>query len=356
MTFSLSRSEAKLTRHSRVKLRCINLNDDQNYWDSFWGVNWSEAKVALMLRQAVSCGFNCVKVYFDGVTSGPYGGNGYLYGAGYPAWSVLALRAAWFVQQCRSLGLRIYLSMNQAVDFVGSTTAITVANITGQMAYLKFFRNLAADILVAVDLCNEMNSGIRDNVWKVSPHFGTATPTAAMVDMTSLTRAARATVPDIPLTASVYIGSAKGVKASYVENEWLDLQYTLGLDFHDYHPYYDFDDDGLKPTADDVVKLESRAKFIGRHMIGECGCARDTVDRLPTVSELAWLKGMGDHCASRNSFGANYFSISGYYEGTVQARSVYGPPDGYGFGLLDANLENPRRNIVDAVSRWPART
>jgi hypothetical protein len=345
---SLNPNGLWLTRSSNRKIRCVNLNDANNYWTTFWGDNWNQADIVTQLAYYAARGVNTVKVYCDGMTPLQPTGNGLPTNTVYPADSVLVPRIQWFLQQCRVYGMGVYLAMNQSIEFANSgVLATTMANLAIQKKYLSWWLLYGSDVVVALDGCNEMNRGVP--AWSLpnGQNYGTVATAAAIADMSLLNTMIRSTVP-WPVTFSVYIKSRTTYGGGH---QWLDLQYNLGCDFHDYHPYYDFPDPstGLVPLSSDLVPLENRGKFIGRHLMGECGTGRDGVSEgsgapFPTGWRVKFCNGLGDQAARQASFGANYFMSRPYNNGKNPSA----------FGIFDATLSNPDSATMASISRWPA--
>ena len=169
--------------------------------------------------------------------------------------------------------------------------------------------------------------------------------------MANLKSAVAIAAPNTPLTASVYLSD----KNSFTVNGWFDLQYSLGLDFHDYHPYYSFN--GTLPAASDGAAIEARPKFIGRHLIGECGYGLDATTGKAAGTQTAFVAGMGATAQRGASLGSNYFSQSSYYAGSsTQASSTIRKPtdaDPYGYGLFATDLSLTNAAIVSGLKSWP---
>ena len=342
---SLLPQGVRLSRASRTKVRALNLNDANNFWDTFWSTSWSAAKLATMLSATKAAGYNTVKIYCDGLPSVGAGGNVANAGVGYPPDAVLLPRLQGFFALCRANGLRIYLAMNQGIEFQASTAAQTNANLATEAKVLGWFRDYAADLVVAVDLCNEANGSTGGGkVWGTSPTYGTAINAAAKAGLASLVQMGRAACP-FPLTFSVFIGS-DGAMAS---NDWFDAQYDLGCDFHDYHPYKDFSSNNY-PKLSDVASLKGRTKYLGRHMIGECGTGHaggtDGVTR-PAGWQTFWAGQMSACAADKDSFGAVWFMAVPYDNGGSAGLT---PSD---YNAFDAAYASPVPDVIAGTRLWP---
>ena len=74
---SLLAAGPRLVASTTIKMFCLNLQDNQNYWDSVLGGKLEPREPGRHLGEDEGAwALNSVKVYFDGLTSGYFGGNG----------------------------------------------------------------------------------------------------------------------------------------------------------------------------------------------------------------------------------------------------------------------------------------
>ena len=165
-----------------------------------------------------------------------------------------------------------------------------------------------------------------------SPNYGSVINATAETGLTALMQMGRAACP-FPLTFSVFIGS----DAAMTTNCRLDAQYDLGCDFHDYHPQKDLTSNNYARLSD-VAALKARPKYIGQHLIGECGTGcSSTVDNTarPAGWQAFWTARMGACAADAHSFGAVWFMAVPYDNGGPVGQT---PSD---YNVFDATYSNP---------------
>lgn len=365
---SIRAVSAALRAPSPRKLRCLNLNSDTNFWSDFWGVKWSQAEVTKMLDFAVDARFNAVKIYSDGQRPLQPTGRGLVLTNDYPSDTIMQQRIQWVAEQCRLRGLSIYLAQNQSSEFAqvpgtdGTDPAVWTQAYRIELCrkHLQWWMTYAEDLVALVDLNNEIN-GSHGGGARWGANYSNNNPNSqAYTDLGALMAMGRETVK-CPITLSVFMQSAD----HYVNNGWFDLQYDLGCDYHDYHPYHDFYTNVL-PSIANVQALRSRAKYIGKHMIGECGCAEDgTPNQAGAVGggypgyQEAFARGMGGCAQTSDSYGANWWMARPYYDGSSNTYTGSTGMTGPGisvFGLLNASLDLVRPLTVAAIqASWPAK-
>ncbi len=296
MKYSARAFGSRLVKSATVKLKCINIVPDsystQANWAGLW-TTYSAAQMSARLALCNSIGANAVKISCSG-TPDPGG-------ASYPASSTLFANIESFCQLCRSYGFKIYFNINDGpTTFTGSAGNDVEANVAQNMLVLAWWFTVASDLIVAIDVCNEVNFN-QPSTWLNASQMES--------DLNYLLEQTRATAPQIPVTFSVYMAS----KTGFAGNALLELQSTLNCDFHDYHPYNSAGESDTTvaeaPGGSDPAQLEAQPWFIGRHLCGECGITTDSA----TASMTAWVNGMGDQARRAASHGAVLFCDVNYY-------------------------------------------
>ena len=143
-------------------------------------------------------------------------------------------------------------------------------------------------------------------------------------------------VTDIPLTASVIMHSPSEIRTSTN----VGIQLIIGCDFHDFYPYYQvgsYTIGGLVPAGVDYLNLEGRADYLGRHFMGENGCALAAGPSYQT----SWMQGLGQQVSRGQSHGGYAFCITDFDTVSSDQR-----------GFCDSTVSNPRAQMVTPFHAW----
>ena len=324
----------RLVKTATVKIKCINIvHITGAHWAYLWNTGWNPSRLTACLNFAQSIGANAVKITGNGI--GPDVASNSAYTDNYPDDVTFRSRIQWFFAQCRAMGLKVYWNLNSEparwLGADGSQGAVNLPIIAKLVGWLHYD---GADLLVAIDIQNELNGASnRPTTWGGN----TNPPTQVTTDLRSLMNACRQAT-DIPLTASVIMHSPSEITTS----SNIAIQTAIGCDFHDFHPYYQvgsYTAGGLVPAGTDVANLEGRSDYLGRHFMGENGCALAA----GAAYQASWMQGLGQQVSRGQSHGGNAFCITDF--DTVGSDQ---------WGFCDSNVANPRPQLVMPFQAWPA--
>lgn len=335
---------------SQIKLRMVNLIHTYNgTYADMWNAGWTTSYMTAQINAAVSVGANSVKLFCSGLSEYACDGGSVGIGGTAPSDAVLRSRLQWTFQQLRNAGLKMYFSVGPIPgDLFGDNQAATItANLKVTQKIIQWVIADAPDLLVAFELCNEINENL-PSAWtdgSTNSHVLGSQQRAAVTQLVQAARAAAAQMGVyVPMSFSVFLDD----KNLLATSPHIGLQKSLGMDFHDYHPYWQlfpYYPNGQIPDATDLNILRSRSDYIGTHFMGENGCGLAWYDGTvtPAAFRTNWINRLGDHCRDRDSVGGNFFVICDYHD-----------QDTDNFGMFDKNLANPRLPTITPFRSWPA--
>ena len=295
----------------KVKSLEISPTTDGN-WGTLWS-NYSSTDFASRIQWAKDQGANCVKWTCSGSR---------LSYSKYPSAAVLETNIADVCATLRAKGMKLYLSLAQSDEIVAPDGTGRVARVADLVTNAKLWMKYGADVILGADLCNEvqfgfspaaanLSNGGRATTW--GPSSATVTPNAAFAgDMAYYHQQMRTVMPDVPLSFSMYMSQ----KSDITNGAFLMSQATLGMQFHDYHPYNGTNGQasgspalasGATPAAADLAGLEGQPWFLGAHTIGECGMQRrysagdkqamfgGLIAQATSLKSLGWVGGFIDY-------------------------------------------------------------
>lgn len=323
---SLAPTGVRLHKNFRKTVKCLELAPPLGgYWPDLWSSGWNQSLLASQIAQVAAEGANSIKISGSGVNEGTHT---------YPAESVFRTRRDWFLNQCRSNNLPVYWNIgNEPAQVFGAAGDQGATNIPIIAALAGTLEQDGGDVIMAIDGMDEMDDG------GVSTWSTTSVTAKCRSDVSALVQAIRAATK-LPLTMSVAVSSP----TSMASNPFIDLQYDLGLDFHDVHLYYQngtYNASGLIPQSSDMVNLENRTKYLGRYIIGEMGCAITAAQALQTT----WFNGIGDIMRRPQCMGAVMFTLTNF--------DTVGGGDDFGmYTIADTAFASPRLGMKTPFHNW----